>query len=605
MGQRTMYTAELFPDMTDEPLQAGDLLGKYQLVCPVARGGMGQVWAARQTGLLGLPGLVAIKTALPSSDRTLESMQTLLFDEARVAASIDHPNICKILELGFERGVLFIAMEWIFGVPLSNLLSLVPNRKLDCSTAAYILAQACRGLHAAHELTDEEGHPLEVVHRDATPHNMLITLTGDLKIVDFGIVKARNQLHQVTETGELKGKISYLAPEQLRGKGVDRRSDIFTLGCVLYLATTGRAPFNGLEAGTTVMRIMNGEYAPPSSLVEDYPEQLEQIVCRALALDPNARFQTAQEMQYALEAFLNGQDGRAAVARTVEEYCGAIVEQRRADIRAAQKLLDSQAGHMASGTYRTGTRSPESEGSWREEALRLLSTAAKTPATQSELVPTQAARSPRHRWLIGGSVALVGCVGALIVASQLQRSDARRASEGSALRVPSASNVAAASVTPAARASTAPARTTREPINLTLQSRPEGAKVRVDGGPAQATPRTLQVPPDDKEHVITLQAPGYEDIRQTVRFNRDQVFHFDLLPKRVTAGGRGLPRSTDAGLTKAQIAAAARAAPERARQSNETSAPQPSTQLEPTLQPLLRQAPRHQIDQTDPFARQR
>jgi serine/threonine-protein kinase len=350
-----MQAAETEPQ-SSESLQPGDALGRYQLLCPIARGGMGQVWAARQAGRLGLPKLVAIKIAIPLESSSYRQVQEYLFDEAQVAASVDHPNVCKILELGHERGMLFIAMEWLNGAPLSTLVSKLPQRRLDYRMAAYLVAQACSGLHAAHELTDDDGVHMEVVHRDATPHNFLITAAGELKVMDFGIVKSKNQQHQATQTGELKGKISYLAPEQIRGHEVDRRADIFALGCVLYAITVGKGAFNpdtGQDAGRTILRILDGDYTKPSALLPDYPAELEAIVTRALAIKPDQRFQTAEELRQALEAFLG--DGSRAVTREdvaalLHQYCGPAVEQRRAEIRGAQKLFDSQSGQR-SGTF--------------------------------------------------------------------------------------------------------------------------------------------------------------------------------------------------------------------------------------------------------------
>ncbi|MDQ2646768.1 MAG: serine/threonine protein kinase, partial [Myxococcota bacterium] len=352
-----MDAAEHHPIEPAELLQPGDAVGRYQLLCPIARGGMGVVWAARQTGRLGLPGLVAVKIALRSGHR----VQDYLFDEAKVAAAIDHPNVCKILELGQEGDSLFIAMEWIHGVSLAYLLKALPNRRLDYRIAALLLAQAAGGLHAAHELRDDEGQLLEVVHRDATPQNLLIAVNGDLKVVDFGIVKAKNQIHQATETGELKGKLSYLSPEQVRGKPLDRRADVFSLGCVLYVATTGRSPFNDGDAASTIAKLMTGEYPPPSALVEDYPEQLERILVRALANQPNERYQTADALRIALEEFAASgprPTTRDDVARLVSERCGTSIEACRANIRAAQRLFDSQATSLRvqqhPGVARTG-----------------------------------------------------------------------------------------------------------------------------------------------------------------------------------------------------------------------------------------------------------
>jgi serine/threonine-protein kinase len=323
---------------------------------------MGQVWAARQSGPLGLPKLVAIKTAIPMESKDYNQVQEYLFDEAQVASSVDHPNVCKILELGQDRDVLFIAMEWLNGVPLSSLVNKLPQRRMSYRMAAYLVAQACSGLHAAHELRDDEGVHLEVVHRDATPHNFMITSSGELKVMDFGIVKSKNQQHQATQNGELKGKLSYLAPEQIRGRRIDRRTDIFTLGGVLYVITVGKGAFNSdadQDAGRTIHNILSGEYAPPSSLCTDYPPELEAIVTRALATSPERRFQTAEEMRRALERFL--EDGSRSVSRDdvaalLQEHCGSIIDHRRAEIRGTQRQYDSQSIQMRSGAYPVADR---------------------------------------------------------------------------------------------------------------------------------------------------------------------------------------------------------------------------------------------------------
>jgi serine/threonine protein kinase len=403
VNEKVMQTAGSIEAHASEALQAGDSLGRYQLLCPIARGGMGQVWAARQTGPFGLPKLVAIKTAIPLESSTYRQVQEYLFDEAQVAASVDHPNVCKILELGQERDVLFIAMEWLNGAPLSTLVGKLPQRRLDYRMAAYLLTQACSGLHSAHELTDDDGVHMEVVHRDATPHNFLITSAGELKVMDFGIVKSKNQQHQATQVGELKGKISYLAPEQIRGKGIDRRADIFTLGCVLYVITVGKGAFNpeaGQDAGRTILRILDGDYALPSTILSDYPPELEAIVTRALSTAPDQRFQTAEEMRLALEAFLG--DGsrsvtREDVAALLYEHCGPSIEHRRSEIRGAQRLFDSQSGHERSGTFPAAEKAYEGETPLvpPSSASRSISGSSLDWAVRSE--PAKVPSSPTKR----------------------------------------------------------------------------------------------------------------------------------------------------------------------------------------------------------------
>lgn len=608
------------PETRLESLQPGDLLGKYQLLCAIARGGMGQVWAARQVGILGLPRLVAIKIALPQNSSAYDAVQQFLFDEAQITASIDHPNVCKVLELGHERGLLFIAMEWIHGVPLSYLLSaILPERRLDYAMASYLVAQACSGLHAAHELRDEDGVPLDVVHRDATPQNLLISVGGDVKIVDFGIVKARNQIHQNTETGEIKGKISYLAPEQLRGKNVDRRADVFALGCVLYLATTGRRPFFGDDAGTIITRIMHGEYARPSSLVPGYPPALEAIVLRALATDPNARFQTADEMRTALEEFLSQPEQRVTrdhAAAVVQRVCGALVEQRRAEIRAAQKLFDSQngsgrpAGQSSADPY--GLREDRSELSRRLAAdahagshithLSALST------STSGLLLAERRRRTRAGWAaVGLGVAVVagvafaprlfGAGGSADTSPRLVRTAQQGESEAAATTTPAEPVTEDAAGRP--RPQEAPAL-----IEVTIRAEPSGAVVAIDDSPPVATPHTLRVHPDGLSHDVRLNAPGYAETSQTVVFDRSRSLFFELAPSTTArfASSRRNPRrgsSAAARESSAQEQMDAQApVVERAAASATASS---ETPRQPFSQALTSKPRRHAIDESDPF----
>jgi eukaryotic-like serine/threonine-protein kinase len=307
---------------------------------------MGQIWAARRTGRLGT--LVAVKTALVETGDKLEE---LFFDEARVAVSIDHPNVCRTFELGEDHGLLFLAMEWIEGASLWELFKALPTpRRLESHIAAYAVACACSGLHAAHELRDDDGTPLNVVHRDATPHNILISRNGDVKVVDFGVVKSRNQLH-ATVTGEFKGKINYLAPEQILSKDVDRRTDVFALGCVLYVLTTGERPFQSDNAGGTMLHIVNGTYSLPSVLVPSYPPELESIIVRALARDPDRRFPSADALRLALESFLvtSGAPpvGRDDLASLLQTHLGDMLKRRQEQIRAAQRRLVVAGGSVA------------------------------------------------------------------------------------------------------------------------------------------------------------------------------------------------------------------------------------------------------------------
>ena len=262
---------------------------------------MAQVWLAKpESGAFARP--VAIKLVLPELAADAEYSR-MFIDEAMAASAIHHPNVCRIEELGREGDLLFMVLEWVPGFSLSAVMQ-VDNRveALRHEIAARIIADSCAGLHAAHEAVGPDGEPLGIVHRDVSPPNILISLHGTVKVSDFGIAKARFQLHSRTRTGELKGKFAYVSPERLRGRPVDRRADIYALGCVLYLATLGQRPFGtGKEA---LPKIARGEYKRPSEVRSDYPQALEAIITRALAADPEKRFPTALSMQLELEQWL-------------------------------------------------------------------------------------------------------------------------------------------------------------------------------------------------------------------------------------------------------------------------------------------------------------
>lgn len=322
----------------------GQVLGRYELLLPVARGGMAEVWAARLHGSRGFRKLVAIKTILRGAidDTRLEQM---FLAEAELASRIQHPNVVQTLELGEHTGGLYLVLEWVDGLSLSALLgeaSVHGGMPLDI--AVNLVGQACKGLHAAHELTDENGALLGVVHRDISPQNVLVNFTGTVKVVDFGIAKATAAASALTEAGEVKGKLAYMAPEQLRGANVDRRADIFALGTLLYAMTTGRHPFRGDHPSTTLQNITDrASVPPPSAHVEDYPSALEEVVLKSLKKEPGERFATAHEMLQALERALPEALERSfdvKVAEFVAKVAGSSGAERHQRIREAGDMLD-------------------------------------------------------------------------------------------------------------------------------------------------------------------------------------------------------------------------------------------------------------------------
>ncbi len=324
---------------------AGSTLGRYDILMPVARGGMASVWAARLHGTHGFQKIVAIKTMLPdvSDDPDFE---TMFLDEARVAAKIRHPNVAEILDLGEESEVLYLVMEWVEGGTVGALLrGAKALGGIPFPIVLRIASQICSGLHAAHELHDEEGHLVDLVHRDITPGNVLVSMSGHVKIVDFGIAKSKTRVH-ITKGGSamVKGKTPYLSPEQLEGQPIDRRSDIFSFGALLYTMATGLHPFRGDTENATVRNIVLKEPVPPRDISPFIPLELEKVILTALQKKPRKRFESAADLQRALDVVASTigdplTDGD--VAAFVRRALGDVHAKSAADLKAAITAADA------------------------------------------------------------------------------------------------------------------------------------------------------------------------------------------------------------------------------------------------------------------------
>ena len=313
-------------------VEPGARIGPYEILLCVGRGGMASVWAARQHGARGFNRLVALKTVLP--DLAAPDLDGMFLDEARVTARIHHPNVCEVFELIEYQGVLALSMEWVDGDTLNNLLNgRAKSSALEPRVAAQIIAHVAHGLHAAHELRDERDTPLQLVHRDISPQNILISRAGHVKVTDFGVAKSLDGAREATAVGKVKGKLSYMSPEQAQGKLIDRRSDIFSLGVVLYLATVGSHPFRrtGESRHQQLSRLVRNRIKPPSELVSGYPRELEAIVMRALSREVGQRFQSAHEMAQALQDWVLASGALVTeqhIARVVLERSGPGILQR-------------------------------------------------------------------------------------------------------------------------------------------------------------------------------------------------------------------------------------------------------------------------------------
>jgi serine/threonine protein kinase len=279
-------------------------LGRYRLVRRLAVGGMAEVYLAVAEGLSGFEKRVVVKRLLPQHARDGE-LVAMFLDEARLVASLEHPNIGAVYDVGAEGDEYFFAMEHVAGRDLRDLLAAHAGEPLPLPEALAIVMRVAEALHHAHEQRDAEGRLLEIVHRDVSPSNVLVSAGGQVKLVDFGVAKWAAQRTE-TRHGVLKGKCAYMSPEQCRAQPLDRRSDVFSLGVVLYELTTGSRPFEGSTDFEIMTALVKGEPEPPSARWPEYPAALESIVLRALAPRPEDRFATAQELSRALGAFVAG-----------------------------------------------------------------------------------------------------------------------------------------------------------------------------------------------------------------------------------------------------------------------------------------------------------
>ena len=291
--------------------QAPERLQNYELIRKLASGGMAEVFLAKQTSVGGFERLVCIKCILPHLSEQHDFI-TMFHDEARIVANFSHPNIAQIIEIGIDDGRAFIAMEYVEGEDLRNLYNLQAKlgEAVPLVYAAHITQSVAAGLDYAHARTDLEGQPLGVVHRDISPQNILISQDGHVKVIDFGVAKAANKVNE-TRVGVLKGKYAYMSPEQAMGDPIDGRTDVFALAITLYEITTGARLFKRKNELETLHAVIECEITPPSNIIAGYDPVLEKIILKALAHEPDDRYQSAGELESALQAYLVSHDYHA------------------------------------------------------------------------------------------------------------------------------------------------------------------------------------------------------------------------------------------------------------------------------------------------------
>ena len=318
--------------------------GKYVLLDRLAVGGMAEIFLARQEGLEGFEKTVVIKRIRPHLSKQKSFVQMFL-DEARLAAQLNHPNIVQIHELGQVNDSYFIAMEYVFGRDMARIIPKAEKMGIAFPMvyALKIASSVCEGLHYAHQRADAWGNPLHIVHRDVTPENVFVSFDGTVKILDFGIAKARGQTGETT-AGEIKGKLSYMSPEQAMGKPLDCRSDLFSLGVVLYEWLTGFRLFTGDSEVAVLRSISEAKIYGPSYFKPDIPPEVEAVVMRALEKDRDRRYPSAWEMQRDLDHLLGESEFRPSsmhLANFLKQLFSDELEAERARLTRPSDSLAS------------------------------------------------------------------------------------------------------------------------------------------------------------------------------------------------------------------------------------------------------------------------
>ncbi len=447
-------------------------LGKYVPFARLGSGGMAEIFLSVARGPVGFNKLTVVKRLRNPDDPTHVEM---FLDEARLAARLNHPNVVHTYEVGQAGGKYFIAMEYLEGQSLNALLARLRDKGANKADAlgdplvAYVAAQALRGLHHAHDLCDFDGTALGIVHRDVSPHNLYLTYSGEVKLLDFGIAKAAmNASH--TETGVLKGKIRYMAPEQIADWNIDRRADLFAFGVVLWELLARRPLFQG-DAAAVLGRIVNHDVEPVRSVRPDVSPALDRIAMKALRRDPDERYATADAMRADIDDYLRtvGEQGlEKELAGIMNDVFAKTRDEVRARIRAFLEHMPADDGNEGS--------SPQI-GRTRDLPTLVDASGSHTPPATSGIAPIQ---TRKHGWFWLLAAAAVSVAGVVVLA-RLGRT-----------------------IQPAAAA---PA-TVTDTGHVRLTTTPPGALVERDGKPLSHTPAAFDLDPG----TVTLRVsmPGYE-----------------------------------------------------------------------------------------------
>jgi serine/threonine-protein kinase len=420
---------------------------------------MATVYLACVRGPAGFNKLLVVKCLRSSLAAEPEFLEMFLA-EARLAARINHPNVVQTNEVGFDGQFYYIAMEYVDGPSVETIVR-KSQEAFPVNLYLHVLIQALAGLHHAHELRDFDGHPLNVVHRDVSPHNIMVSYDGHVKLLDFGIAKAADSSGN-TRTGILKGKCAYMAAEQFGGHNVDRRADIFSAGIILWQAITGARLWKGLSDAEIFSRLSRGEIPSPKTVKPDLPDQLVNICVRALALRPEGRYATAADFASDLEQFVATHPAYQASTRELARFVAKLFAEERTKMNAR---VEEQLRQVAANGKSLVTFAPEPPLSGYM-------------AASSGITPTQGTRLARYLALAAAALAVLLVAGFVVV----RRRASAAARDGLA---------AGAQAT------------------LTVRADPPAAKIFFDDAPLSGNPATATFARDGLAHRVRAEAPGF------------------------------------------------------------------------------------------------
>jgi serine/threonine-protein kinase len=394
------------------------IVGRYALFDEIAAGGMATIHLGRLVGPVGFSRTVAIKTLHPQFAKDPEFVEMFL-EEARLASRIQHPNVISTLDVATAEGEVFLVMEYVAGESLAKLVrsALKKGDRMPVEIGVSVLSGMLHGLHATHEAKNEQLEPMHIVHRDVSPQNVLVGLDGIARIFDFGVAKAAAMRSQATSDGQMKGKLSYMSPEQLNSREVDRRTDVFAAGVVAWECLTGRRLFSGSDPGEVLAKVLTLDVAPPIEVLPSIPRGLSDAVMRALERSPEQRWQTARDFAIELERN-SALAAPHAVGDWVERNASEAVQDRRRRVELVERA-SVELGHLAVDSAAAGLPSAAPEAAATTEARALDSSdfanAGSGTSRSSNLTVSSsaAAQTPAQsrRWGLWLGLTLLGAAG--------------------------------------------------------------------------------------------------------------------------------------------------------------------------------------------------